>query len=482
MKEREAQGSRAERQQGLLRSVQRSFAEFLLLPTLVIVGFIVLAVVSFILDKADIGGLGAFRETMTKLVFGSADATGSLLATLAASLITLTSITFSVLLLAVQQAAASMTSQVVDQFLRRRLNQLFFGSFLGLAIYCLIVLSTAHPGYNPVIGGTIALLLSFGVLYGLILLIYLTVNQIRPANIVEMIHDRTLRARLVQRREITSRTRRSARTEGGAPVSVTATESGLLTGVDLDVLAQAAGAARDGRGGGGEIGEVVLYPSMGTSISYGDVVAQVWPGSGRSADDVERTVRRALTVGSIRDLDRDPGYGVQQLVDIGWTTISTSKQNPAPGKQSIAALRDLLARWADEGADADSDAADDERVLPVVYHDTAPNEVLNALELMAVVSTESLQVPAFVDVVRAIAVLFDRLPPELQSRSEDVVLRILSGMADHLMTAPLESELFALSDVLRGAGRIETAAAVDRARVALAKSVGSLHSRADRGV
>lgn len=163
MKEREDHSRRGEQARGLFDSVRRSFAEFPLLPTAVIGGFLVLAVVSFALDKSEQRVLAVVRINMMQLVFGSIEATSSLLSALVTGLITLTSITLSVLLLAVQQTAASLTSQVI--------------------------------------GGSIAILLSVVVLYGLLLLIYVTVDQIRPVNIVAAIHDRPLRARTYQRRE-----------------------------------------------------------------------------------------------------------------------------------------------------------------------------------------------------------------------------------------------------------------------------------------
>lgn len=470
MKERAQTSRRNERAWQLFGSVRRSFAEFLLLPTAVMGAFLGLAGVTFALDRAELRALAVVRETMSRLVFGSTEATSSLLSSLATGLITLTSITFSVLLLAVQQAAATLTSEVIDQFLRRRLNQLFFGFFLGLALFALVVLSTVQADFNPVIGATVALLLSMLTLYGLVVMIYVTVNQIRPVNIIQAIHDRTLLARTHQWRGLTSRTRRFPRSTGSAPVSVTATENGFLVGVDIDTLALAARA--DGR----DDGEVVLRPSLGHYVSYGDVVADVWPAAGWSAEDAEDVVRRGLTVGNTRDLDRDPGYGVQQLVDVGWTTISTAKHSPAPGLQAIAALRDLLARWANE----DESRGDGDPPLPVVYRDETPSELLNGLELLAVVSTESMQVQAFVEVLTAVEVLFERLPPGQQARSEDLVLRSLSAMGDHVLTAPLDRVLSALGDTLRTAGRTQTAASVDRARSALSGSVGQLHARGDR--
>ncbi|MDQ3518913.1 MAG: DUF2254 domain-containing protein, partial [Gemmatimonadota bacterium] len=72
---------------------------------------------------------------LTKYAFIDAETTSNLLAAIAAGIITVTSITISLLLLAVQQGAGSMTTAVFDQFMRRRVNQTYFGFFIGLALY-----------------------------------------------------------------------------------------------------------------------------------------------------------------------------------------------------------------------------------------------------------------------------------------------------------------------------------------------------------
>lgn len=60
---------------------------------------------------------------------------------------------------------------------------------------------------------------------------------------------------------------------------------------------------------------------------------------------LESLIRKAVSLEYQRDLDTDPAYGIEQLVTIGWTSISTAKSNPGPGLLAIWNLRDLLARW-----------------------------------------------------------------------------------------------------------------------------------------
>ncbi len=91
--------------------------------------------------------------------------------TVATEVITITSITFSLLLLALQQSAGSLSHQVFDQFLQWRLNQLYFGFVIGMAFYALIILATVDPPFNPFLGATLALILASVALYVLLLLI-----------------------------------------------------------------------------------------------------------------------------------------------------------------------------------------------------------------------------------------------------------------------------------------------------------------------
>jgi len=191
-------------------TVRRALAEFLLVPTCIIIGFLLLAVGSYYFDFTELGRLQPIHRFLRSHVFADAAATGSLLGAISSGIITMTSITISLLLLAVQQSAGSMTSQVFDQFLRRLPNQIYFGFFIGLALYSLITLATVNDPFNPVFGGTVALLGTVIALYLLLLLLYTTINQMRPGEIIETIHDHILLARERQLRFIQKNSSRFA--------------------------------------------------------------------------------------------------------------------------------------------------------------------------------------------------------------------------------------------------------------------------------
>lgn len=188
--------------------IRRAFAEFLGTPTVVIVAFLLVAAGSYSLDQTEIAGFQALRGVLRRHVFADSKATSDLLGTIAGGIITVTSIIISLLLVALQQSAASLTHQVFDQFLRRRVNQFYFGFFVGLALFALVTLATVTESFNPVFGATLAFLLTMIALYLLLLLLYTTINQMRPAVIIAAIHSHTLAARQFQR-PLILKTRRS---------------------------------------------------------------------------------------------------------------------------------------------------------------------------------------------------------------------------------------------------------------------------------
>lgn len=446
---------------------RRAFAEFLTLPTGVILAFILLAIGSFVLDRTEIAWLEPVRALLKTHIFVNAKATSDLVGTIAAGLITVTSITISLLLVALQQAAGSLTTEVFDQFLRRRLNQFYFGFFVGLSLFALITLATVNDRFNPVFGATLAFLLTGVALYLLILLLYTTINQMRPAEIIEEIHRLTLLARQRQL-GLLRRTRRTSGSEAVVGTTVRAAQHGYVTRIDVDTVGDAA------RRAGPEV-EVILLTSIGSFVALQDVIAEVKAGTPTVAMQLEDAVQCAIHLERKRDVILDPAYGIEQLQTIAWTSISTAKSNPAPGLLTIRSLRDVLARWAIEENEQPA-----EPPYPVVYTDNTFAQLMDAFENFAVVSSESMQHQNFIEVLYTFTAMFDRLPVAWQRRTEEIISSMLSVLGDLVLTAELDGALSALAEKLEAAARYETASAVTAAQRQFRLSVGKLNSRATR--
>lgn len=250
----------------LREAAVRSFAEFLAFPTIIIILFLLLAAGSYLLDRASLPWLNPIREVLRTRVFNDAAATTGLLSTIAGSLITVTSITISLLLVALQQSAATMTAQVFDQFLRRRHNQFFFGFFIGLSLYALVTLATVSKLFNPIFGATLAFLLTVVGLYLLLLLLYTTINQMRPVEIMDAIHEHVIVARQHHLRLI-RQTRRLPSAKAAVILEIKAEREGYVTKIDVNTIGRAAQQMP-----GGEA-EVTLAVIVGSYVAFDDVIA-----------------------------------------------------------------------------------------------------------------------------------------------------------------------------------------------------------------
>lgn len=454
-----------ERVWNVFLAFRRALEEFLFVPSLIIVAFLALAFGTYLLDSLQVSLLLPFRDFLRSHVFANSEATSGLLEAIAAGIITLTSITISLLLVAVQQSAASMTGQVFDQFLRRRMNQVYFGFFVGLALYSLVTLATVNEPFNPVFGASIAFCGTVVALYLLLLLLYTTIHQMRPDEIIDAIHDHILVARARQI-EFIARTRRESSITGGFEVPIVSDGHGYLTRVNLDLISKAIG--------GAEV-EIVLLVSIGDFVAFRDTMAVARSGSQEPPENMVKMVSGALELERERDIANDPAYGIAQLETIAWTSISTSKSNPAPGLSVIRSLRDIMARWSDEGS-SEWRVGD----VALVYRDHVFKTLLDTLESLAIVASESMQHQTFTEIIRTLILAFDRIPGEHLARLEDLILRMLSVLGEFGLTRELEYALTNLHAVLESSGRVETAKALETALTQMSGTVGVLGSRSTR--
>jgi hypothetical protein len=458
----------------VLASARRGFHEFLKVPILVVLAFLALAIAADLLDRSDIVVVRHARQFIQNFVFGKAQGTRDLMGSIASGVITMTSITISVLLVAVQQSSTNLTPLVFDQFLRRRQNQIYFGYFVGLAIHALLVLASVDGPFVPVLGASLTLLLTVGSLVMMVLLLYTTIDQMRPAQIIESIHDHVLRAK-VRRERLLAATRRAPAWRDGHRRPVRALREGFVTELDLRRVDRFRKRSR------GTPFEIVYTVSVGTYVACHDTIGEIRYGAADQVEPLERLARAGLHLQNERDLTIDPSYGLEELQTIAWTSISSAKQNQSPGLLCIRALRDILSRWGDHGGDPDSaPPAPLPEPLPIVYNDRLIDDLLNTFEALATITSESLQEQCYTEVLVSVASCFPRMRREVQDRLADLTLRILSGLGDHVLTLPLEQRLIEVARAFADGGRPEAAAAVEQARRQLKDTVGKLGSRGSR--
>jgi uncharacterized membrane protein len=457
----------------ILAALRRALRQFLGLPTAVVFGFVVLAFVAYDADRAWSQGAVPSGFAWLGELMGDRASLAGLLATVASSIITVTSITFSLLLVALQQGSSALTAQVSDQFLMRRSNQFYFGFFVGLSVYVLLTLVTVSAIHRPVFGASLALVLTTIALCMIVVMIYNTIDQMRPVKIVNAIHRHILSARNHER-DALAKTRRAPRPGTVRVATIRSRDTGHLAALRPDRLAAAL--ERNGLAGG----EIEVLVPVGGYVAFGDAVLAL-----RSADPSPLPADRlaalteaalaALVLDDDRTLDRDPAYGIEQLTTIAWTSTSTAKSNPSPGRAVLASLRDILGRWAEPECRVEEDEDS-----PVIVPDATPGAVLDALDLIVTVASESIQAQTLADALRTLASLVGRVEPAIGLRLADNADRVLASLGEHVPTRDLESALAVLAEALAEAGHDAVAGRVRGAAAEFGTTVGALNSRSTR--
>ncbi|MCT2557769.1 DUF2254 domain-containing protein [Tsuneonella sp. YG55] len=448
-------------------TLRRSFSEFLAVPFGMVAAFLVAAWGTSAIDAAA-GKRGdawsGWRRFLDSFI-GDPDQANQLMSTIATSLVTMSSITFSILLLAVQQSSAALTNQVVDQFMRRRTNQMFFGFFVGASLFVLSCLGLAKKDSVPVLATSLSLILAVVCLLALVALIYTTLDQSRPTAIIGTIHDTTVTARRREADDLEDVRVVDERPDGGYPVR--SRQYGYLSRIDFAALRRCADAHPDRT--------IVIDRSLGAPVCHGQPIARVIGGPPPTETEAD-SIRAALRVTQRRELQGDPTFGVDQLGNVGWTSISTAKSNPAAGLIAVHALNDLLFRWGDEGLIA----VRGNPASRVIYRDTLIDHMACAYEGLMVVASESMQHQSLAEVAKGIARAFPKLPHVMQDKLVRAVEGSLSALGDHVPTDVLCRELERLEEVFRVEGHPRAAAKLQKAWESLARARGDLHSRADR--
>ena len=452
----------------IFERVRRAFSQFLTIPLLVVLAFIAVAVAAHLAD-VNAGRAAHWGSTWrySGRYVGDPESATSLLSAIASSLITITSITFSILLLAVQQGASALTSQIIDHYLRRKSNQIYFGCFVGASIYTLITLVLTTSVLRPVLGVMLATVFAGGALFALVLLIYSTIDQIKPVTIINKMHDVAIESRSAQVEWLAKTTGSAIAQSTSYPVVTNS--NGYLTRVHIGRLEAV---LRDHP-------EIVIeiVPTIGDYVAYGAPLARVT--SHETPDEhLIDAIRYALPIEEQRDITCDASFAVEQLATVGWTEISTAKSNPAAGLIACHALQDILFRWSeDEQSSLQADAGPS-----IVYHDRVGERLLGRFESLLVVASESMQHQTAAVVVGAMTDAFGRMSVEWKDRVETILLASLAGLGDHMPTRELGESLKKAALALRADTRPTAAARIMEAWGVLEATAGSINARGNRGV
>lgn len=282
---------------------------------------------------------------------GGADAAREVLGAVATSLITVTSLTFSLTVVTLQLASSQYTPRLLRTFAADRFVHRTLALFLGTFVYALTVLRTVRNGsqrgaeFVPQIAVTIAYLLAMASVLALVIFLGHLVRQIRIETMLEHvcadIKDNT--HRLLDRLDGDDPDPSPAPSPPAGASIITAESSGFLVEVDEQALLAAAIEAD---------AMIWVDRAVGSDIVAQVPVAFCWPAGAATALDeeqltsVRKRVTGALDIGIERTATQDISYGLRQMTDVVVRALSPGINDPTTAVHGLnscsATLCDLV--------------------------------------------------------------------------------------------------------------------------------------------
>ena len=311
-------------------------------PVVETVGVVLLFAVTYTVDRAAYDGT---IQLPSWVLSGTSDVARVLLATVAAAIITVVGIVFSITIVALTLASTQFGPRMLRNFVRDPGTQIALGTFVASFCYAMIALVSVgggpHGEFVPHLSITVTL--TFTLLDVAVLIFFFNhiASMIQLPVVIAKIaatldaeiggfeHDGDFGVGAARGRSHEELLTHLA--ESGAPIRTP--RSGYLQVIRHDTLVKIAAKA----------GAVVQLPYRpGHFVVAGQVIARVWPPE--AAASVEDRLALGHVTGAYRTLPQDISFGFDQLVEIALRALSPAVNDTFTGMTCVDWIADCLVR------------------------------------------------------------------------------------------------------------------------------------------
>jgi uncharacterized membrane protein len=275
-------------------------------------------------------------------ISGSADAARQILTAIAAAIITVVGVVFSIVIVALTLTSTQFGPRMLRNFIRDRGTQFTLGTFVATFVYSVLTLGSigqgAHGDFVPHISITVTLVLMVADLAVLIYFLHHIAVQIQLPQVIAGIARDLAGAIELQAGDPTVGADARYATlliaeMDGPGGDVAAPRSGYLQYIEHRTLVRIA-TEKDA------VIHVRYRP--GHFLVQGHPYATVWPAS--TADQVARELARAHVTGPYRTLAQDVSFGLDQLVEICIRALSPAVNDTFTALTCIDWIGDSLCK------------------------------------------------------------------------------------------------------------------------------------------
>jgi uncharacterized membrane protein len=281
------------------------------------------------------------RNSIAWAYSGGPEGARSLLSTIAGSMITAASVTFSLAAVALSIASQQYGSRVLRNFLRDRITQVLLGTFVSTFLYCVLVVrdirgSDFSGGFVPAIAITVAIAMSVISLVMLVYFVHHVSSSIQASHIVSTIskdmEESIPKLYPSHAGKPAAASRGLNEPRGQESRSIRIKKNGYLETIDIARLLKLASQSD-------LFLEVVCKP--GDHLVQLTPVMTVWSAAPVD-EELEKKLLGAFLMGTARTPAQDIRYQFQQLTDVVVRALSPGINDPFTAVNGIDALASAL--------------------------------------------------------------------------------------------------------------------------------------------
>jgi uncharacterized membrane protein len=314
-----------------------------LVPTVEIVLAVALFAATYALDRAAYNGS---LHLPSWVISGSADAARQILTAIAAAVITVVTLVFSITIVTLTLASTQFGPRMLRNFIRDRITQFTLGTFVATFVYAILALvsigSGSHGEFVPHLSITMTMVLVLLDVVVLVVFINHIAKSIQLPQVIASIArdlsdaiDADLGPPPASGKAGPSLSEMMRRLDEESGV-VRAPSSGYLQFVRIDTLIGIASRSH---------AVIRLLYRPGHFVVEGQPLATVWPAD--AAARVGRALGGAHATGSHRTLTQDLAFAVDQLVEIAIRALSPAVNDTFTALACIDWLGDGLCKISD---------------------------------------------------------------------------------------------------------------------------------------
>ncbi|MCC5910871.1 MAG: DUF2254 domain-containing protein [Clostridiaceae bacterium] len=331
--------------------------------TPMIYSLIALALAIFII-LLDSRAIGDIKKILPDYLFTDIDLAKLILSTIAASLLTMMTFTFSTIMVVLTMYSSQFSPRTLPNFLTDKKSITVLGVFIGSFIYviCSLFFMRQSLSEHKVISATIGVLLAIVSLAFFIFFIYHISTSIQVSSLIKRLSHESMDLidnykKLIERNNLHLISNWQSE-EDSKTIEVTASKDGYIQMIDYDRLIKDA------------LEENIIIDvrvNIGSFVIEDEEIAILYIKKISDVETIEKIISNRFTIGSEKSVLQNIRFSIEKLVDIGLRAISPGINDPNTANECIGTIGVILGEITSCTSEKIIAKDKDENVLAIFY-------------------------------------------------------------------------------------------------------------------